>query len=183
MTDAELIKAYKEGSSGALDELIDRYKPRLYAYLLRLTRDRSASDDLTQEVFIRVIRKLDSYGERQKFSAWLFTVAHHAVMDHFRSGARRREESLDASGEETVPLSASLASPEPGPDRIFEEAERAAAIRAAFDRLSPEQRELFLMRHYSGLSFKEISGLLGVPIGTVLARMSRAMAKMRETLQ
>ncbi|MFA7009184.1 MAG: sigma-70 family RNA polymerase sigma factor, partial [Elusimicrobiales bacterium] len=115
MTDAELIKAYKEGSSGALDELIDRYKPRLYAYLLRLTRDRSASDDLTQEVFIRVIRKLDSYGERQKFSAWLFTVAHHAVMDHFRSGARRREESLDASGEETVPLSASLASPEPGP--------------------------------------------------------------------
>lgn len=183
ISDAELVKAFKEGDTGALDELIGRHKSRLYAYLLRLSRDRDAADDLLQEVFIKVIKKLDSYGEREKFSAWLFTVAHHAVMDHFRSGSRRREESLDAAGEESVPLTDILVSREPGPDKLLEEAERAAALQAAFDRLSADQREIFLMRHYSGLSFKEIADILGVPIGTVLARMSRAMARMRQEMQ
>ena len=181
-SDAELVKAFKEGDTGALDELIGRYKERLYAYLLRLSRDRDAADDLLQEVFIKVVKRIDSYGEREKFSAWLFTVAHHAAMDHFRSGSRRREESLDTQGEDRTPLAETLSSPEPGPDKLLEDAERAAVLQAAFDRLSSEQREIFLMRHYSGLSFKEIAEILGVPIGTVLARMSRAMAKMRSEL-
>ncbi len=181
-TDAGLIQAFKEGDAGALDELIGRYKERLYAYLLRLSRCRDAADDLLQEVFIKLIKKLDSYDEREKFSAWLFTVAHHAVMDHFRSGSRRREESLDAAGETGAPLTDTLASLEPGPDKLLEEFESAAVIRAAFDRLSADQREIFLMRHYSGLSFKEIAEILSVPIGTVLARMSRAMAKMRREI-
>lgn len=183
ISDAGLVKAFREGDTGALEELIGRHKDRLYAYILRLVRDRDAADDLLQEVFIKVIKKLASYGERDKFSAWLFTVAHHAVMDHFRSASARREESLDAGGEEKSPLSDRLASPEPGPDKLLDDAERAAALQAAFDGLSPEQREIFLMRHYSGLSFKEIAEILGAPIGTVLARMSRAMEKMRRELE
>jgi RNA polymerase sigma-70 factor (ECF subfamily) len=182
MSDAELIKAFNKGDAGALDGLIGRYKERLYAYLLRLSRDRDAADDLLQDVFLKVVKKLGSYGEREKFSAWLFTVAHNAVMDHFRSDSRRREESLDAVREDKPPLADTLASGEPGPDKLLVMAGRAAVLQAAFDRLSPEQREIFLMRHYSGLSFKEIAGILGVPIGTVLARMSRAMAKVREEL-
>ena len=183
ITDAGLVKAFKEGDTGALDELINRHKSRLYSYLLRLSRDRDAADDLLQEVFIKVIKKLNSYSEREKFSAWLFTIAHHTVMDYFRSGRRRREESLDAAYEDGVPLSDTLAAAEPGPDRLMEDAERAAVIQDAFDRLSCDQREIFLMRHYSGLSFKEIAGILGVPVGTVLARMSRAMAKVRSEMQ
>ena len=182
MSDAELIKTFKGGDTGALEELIARYKDRLYAYLFRLARDRDAADDLLQEVFIKMIKKLDSYDEREKFSAWLFTVAHHAVMDHFRSGSRRREESLDAADENSVPLSETLASGEPGPDEVLDTAQRAADLQIAFNRLSPDQREIFLMRHYSGLSFKEIADILGVPIGTVLARMSRATAKLRSEL-
>ena len=182
MSDAELVKAFKEGDAGALDELIGRYKERLYAYLLRLSRDRDAADDLQQEVFIKVVKKIHSYGEREKFSAWLFTIAHHAVMDHFRSGLRRREESLDTADGDRTPLAETLPSHEPGPDKQLEEAESSAVLQAAFDRLSSDQREIFLMRHYSGLSFKEIADILGVPIGTVLARMSRAMAKVRSEL-
>lgn len=181
-SDAELVKAFRRGDVRALDCLINRHKAPLYAYLLRVSRDRSEAEDLLQEVFIKVLKKLSAYGERDKFSAWLFTVAHHAVMDRFRADSRRREESLDSAGEDRVPLEHILASSEPGPDGILEGIERAAAIRAAFDRLSDEQRKIFLMRHYSGLSFKEISGILGAPIGTVLARMSRAMAKMRREL-
>lgn len=191
--DAELVRAFQGGDTAALAGLITRYKGPLYAYLLRLSRDRDAADDLLQEVFIKVIKKLPAYGEKGwsppaaddssgKFSAWLFTVAHHAAMDHFRSGSRRREESLDAAAGGALPLSDTLASREPGPDRVLEGAERAGAVQAAFDRLSGEQREVFLMRHYSGLPFREIAAILGVPIGTVLARMSRAMAKLRVEL-
>ena len=189
--DAELVKTFQGGDISALDVLITRYKGPLYAYLLRLSGDRDAADDLLQDVFIKVIKKLPAYRERGvaaaddssgKFSAWLFTVAHHAAMDHFRSGSRRREDSLDAAAAGSLPLSDTLSSPEPGPDGILEAAERAGAIQAAFDRLSPEQREVFLLRHYSGLPFKEIAGMLGVPIGTALARMSRAVAKMRGEL-
>jgi RNA polymerase sigma-70 factor (ECF subfamily) len=192
-TDAELVKAFQGGDTAALDGLITRYKGPLYAYLLRLTGDRDASDDLLQEVFIKVIKKLPAFRERGwsppaaddssgKFSAWLFTVAHHAAMDHFRSGSRRREDSLDAAAAGSLPLSDTLASHEPGPDGVLEGVQRAGAVQAAFDRLSHEQREIFLMRHYSGLPFKEIADILGVPIGTVLARMSRAVAKLKAEL-
>ncbi|MBU2573937.1 MAG: sigma-70 family RNA polymerase sigma factor, partial [Elusimicrobia bacterium] len=162
--------------------LISRHKGPLYAYLLKLARDRDAADDILQEVFVKVIKKLGAYGEEDKFSAWLFTVAHHAVMDHFRAGARRREDSLDAAAGDRPPKADTLASNEPSPDAALAAAERAGAIEAAFEKLSPEQREIFLMRHYSGLSFKEIAGVLKVPIGTALARMSRALAKLRGEL-
>ena len=181
-SDAELVKAFKEGDPGALDELISRYKGPLYAYLLRLARDRDAADDLLQEVFVKVIKKLGAYGEEDKFSAWLYTVAHHAVMDHFRAGARRREDSLYAADGDARPLADTLASREPSPEDAFASAESAGALEAAFARLSPEQREVFLLRHYSELSFREIADILKVPIGTVLARMSRALAKMRQEL-
>jgi RNA polymerase sigma-70 factor (ECF subfamily) len=181
-TDAELVKAFNNGDAGALNCLIDRYKGPMYAYLLRLCGDRNAADDMFQEVFVKVIRKLSSYCEREKFSAWLFTVAHHTAMDHFRSASRRREDSLDAAPDDRLPLGDSLSSPEPGPDGVLEREERARAIQKVFNLLSAEQQEVFLLRHYSGLSFKEIAGIAGVPIGTVLARMSRAVAKMRAEL-
>lgn len=179
-TDAELIKAFKEGGASALEELISRYKGPLYAYLLRLARDRDAADDILQDVFVKVIKKLGAYGEEDKFSAWLYTVAHHAVMDHFRAGSRRREDSLYAADGDQRPLADTLASREPSPEDAFASAEQAGALEAAFGKLSPEQREVFLLRHYSELSFKEIADILKVPIGTVLARMSRALAKMRK---
>ncbi|MBI4801303.1 MAG: sigma-70 family RNA polymerase sigma factor [Elusimicrobia bacterium] len=182
LTDAELVKAFKEGDAGALDELISRYKGPLYAYLLKLARDSNAADDLFQEVFVKVIKKLGSYGEEDKFSAWLFTVAHHAIMDHFRAQTRRREESLYAAHGDSRALADTLACDEPSPAAALDAAERAGAIEAAFEKLSPDQREIFLLRHYSGLSFREIAGILKIPIGTALARMSRALAKLRGEL-
>jgi RNA polymerase sigma-70 factor (ECF subfamily) len=183
ISDPELVRAFKGGDNEALEGLIEKYKGPLYAYLLRLLGDPGAADDLFQDVFVKVLKKLSVYSERKKFSAWLFTVAHHAVMDHFRSVSRRREDSLDSHDDDRPAAGDTLASPEPGPDELLEAAERAGALRAAFESLSAEQREIFIMRHYSGLSFGEIAVILGVPVGTALARMSRAMAKMRERLQ
>lgn len=192
-TDNELVRAFREGDKDSLGELIARYRRPLYAYLLKLLRDNDAADDIFQEVFAKMIGNPGAFshpaspaatgGKSGGFSAWLFTVAHHAAMDHFRAGIRRREESLDAETDDHPALSETLAAREPSPEAALDAADQASVIESAFEKLSSEQREVFIMRHYSGLSFREIAEALQVPIGTVLARMSRGLAKMRAELE
>jgi RNA polymerase sigma-70 factor (ECF subfamily) len=181
MTDAELMTAFKEGDAQALGVLIERYKAPVYGYLLRLTARPEAAEDLFQEVFLKLIRNPAAYGEREKFKAWLFSVARNAAMDYFRRERSRRAGPLE--GEDGAPGTLeSAVSPEQGPEKAFESRALGEKIGLALRRLSADQREVFYLRHYSELSFKEIAEMLGVPIGTVLARMSRAAAVLRKEL-
>jgi len=179
--DEELVADFKGGDAEALGRLMERHKAAVYGYLLRLTGRREAAEDIFQEVFLKLVRNPAAYGERQKFRAWLFTVARNAAMDHFRRETSRAEIPLE--GENGRPGPGDLAvSPEPGPEAAVLNKASAEKIAAALARLSPEQREVFYLRHYSELSFREIAELFSVPIGTVLARMSRAAALLRKEL-
>ncbi len=183
LSDAELVRSFRGGDEAALGELIERYRDRLYAYLRRLAGDAARADDMFQDTWVKVARNIGAYREESKFSAWLFSVAHNTAMDALR---RRRPDSVSLDAESAVedgrPLSEVFASAEPGPEASYQASESRRAINAALAELSPEQREVFLLRHYSGMSFREIAEALGVPIGTVLARASRAAAKLREKL-
>ncbi len=192
LEDAELVRAFRGGDEAALGELIARYGDRLYAYLRRLAGDEAGAEDMFQDTWVKVARGMGAYREENRFSAWLFSVARNTAMDALR---RRRpgDVSLDASAGDTMrngvpvqscgrPLAETIGSAEPGPEASYEASESRRAIDGALAELSPEQREVFLLRHYSGMSFKEIADSLGVPIGTVLARASRAAAKLRDKL-
>lgn len=181
LTDAQLVAAFRGGDAEALGRLMERHKGPLYGYLLRLTGRADAADDLFQEVFLKLVRNPGSYSEKEKFAAWLFTVARNAAMDRFRREGARGEVPLEGDGEKPGPADFT-ASPEPGPAASAENSELAAQIERALSALSPDQREVFYLRHYSGLSFKEIAEMLELPIGTVLARMSRAGEKLRKIL-
>lgn len=181
-TDPELVAAFKAGDAEALGALMARHQAAVYGYLLRLTGRRDAADDLFQEVFLKLVRNPAAYNEREKFRAWLFAVARNAAMDLFRREGSRGEVPLEGYGEEPGPADF-LVSAEPGPAEAFYGKALGASIDAALASLSEDQREVFYLRHYSGLSFKEIAEMLKVPIGTVLARMSRAAAKLREKLE
>jgi RNA polymerase sigma-70 factor (ECF subfamily) len=181
MTDSELISAFKAGDIEALGVLMERYKAAVYGYLLSLTARPDAAADLFQEVFLKLVRNPDAYREKDKFKAWLFTVARNAAMDYFRRESSRRTESLTVEDGGSGEFDKAVSS-EPGPQEAFEKKILGEKIGRALERLSPEQREVFYLRHYSELSFKEIAGMLGVPIGTVLARMSRAAAFLRKNL-
>ncbi|MEI7529839.1 MAG: sigma-70 family RNA polymerase sigma factor [Elusimicrobiota bacterium] len=189
LTDQELIAAFKNGDIDALGALMERHKAAVYGYLLRLTGRHDAADDLFQEVFLKLVRRPGAYSEREKFKAWLFTVARNAAMDYFRREGSRRaltssEGDAPAGGEDgAAGVLDAAASPEPGPHEILENKALGERIGRALERLSPDQREIFYLRHYSELSFKEIAGLLELPIGTVLARMSRAAALLRKELE
>jgi len=180
-TDPELVSAFKAGDAEALGLLMQRHQAALFGYLLRLTGRRDAAEDLFQEVFLKLVKNPGAYNEREKFKAWLFTVARNAAMDLFRREGSRSEISLDGEGDKPGPADF-LASAEPGPAEAFYGKALGERIGAALDSLSEDQREVFYLRHYSELSFKEIAEMLKVPIGTVLARMSRAAAQLRKKL-
>lgn len=186
MTDAELLAAYRGGDVQALGELMERHKAAVYGYLLRLTGRPETADDLFQEVFLKLVRDPGAYKERDRFKSWLFTVARNAAMDQFRREAARREVPLPGDaprGEEGGEGPADMPDPGPDPEGELENKLLGERLEAALAALSVEQREVFYLRHYSELSFREIAELLGVPIGTVLARMSRAAARLRAGLE
>jgi len=182
LTDDELAAAFRAGDAEALGLLMERHKAAVYGYLLRLTARQDAAEDIFQEVFLKLVRNPAAYGQREKFRSWLFTVARNAAMDYFRRQGARGEVPLDGQGDLPGPVD-HAASPEPGPEAAAGNKELGEKIEAALGRLSREQREVFYLRHYSGLSFKDIAEMSGLPIGTVLARMSRAAAQLRKELE
>jgi len=180
VTDSELIKAYKKGDTQALETIMEKYKTPIYSYLLKMVRNRDSANDLFQEIFLKFIKNIDSYNEEKKFANWIYTVAHNTVMDSFRRNKNRHIESLDqVKGEDFKSLAETVASKELSPENGLIKSESGERIEKAFEILSDEQREVFIMRHYWGLSFKEIADILKVPIGTALARMSRALGKLK----
>jgi RNA polymerase sigma-70 factor, ECF subfamily len=180
MTDAELIKAYKKGDTQALETIMEKYKTPIYSYLLKMVRNRDSANDLFQEIFLKFIKNIDSYNEEKKFANWIYTVAHNTVMDSFRRNKNRHMDSLDqVKGEDFKSVAETVASKDLSPENVLIEGESGERIKKAFEILSDEQREVFIMRHYWGLSFKEIADILKVPIGTALARMSRALGKLK----
>ena len=178
--DAELMLRYAGGDVGAFERLYARHKGPLYRYLLRQVRDPAVASDLFQEVWSRIVAVRNRYEIRAKFATFLFQVAHHCTIDHYR---RRRtlpgEESFgDGSSPEVEPES-----PEhERPDRIAERREQQSALLAAIAALPAEQREAFLLREEAGLDVEEIARVTGVGSETAKSRVRYAIRKLRQTL-
>ncbi|TWT45905.1 ECF RNA polymerase sigma factor SigW [Phycisphaerae bacterium RAS1] len=174
----ELLRRAARRDAEALGRLVDLYSPRLFGLLYRLTASRDAADDLLQETFLRVVRTIDQYEHSGKFEAWLFRIAANLARDRARQRGRRGvdaalDEAHDGAG---APASRDSA----GPDAALMRRERGEKLSVALNELSDADREIIMLRHYSELSFQEIAELLGVPLGTALARAHRALAKLRE---
>lgn len=185
MTEQELIEAFKDGDINALEQIIDIYKAGLYGFLLKLTGKQDVAEDIFQEVFIKFVKNPRAYSERDKFKSWLYTVARNAAMDYFRREKIKNEMQIvveDGSDGESRIAATLGVSANDTPEKIYENKILSEKIDLALTKLSVEQRETFYMRHYGQLSFKEIADVLNVPIGTVLARMSRSAALLRKEL-
>jgi len=185
MTDAELLAAYRDGDEDAFAVIVTRHKAPLFSFILGMVQDEGAAADIFQETFLRVIKNISRYEERGMFRAWLFSTARNLAMDHFRREGRGTI-SLDAPVDEEesgATMADSIAAPAAhGPEPSLEAKEDREMVLRAIAKLPAEMREVLLMREYSGMSFKEIAAALDIPIGTALARMSRAVARLRKDL-
>ena len=178
--DAILIKEYLAGNDRAFTMLYERYKALLYSYLNRLLdNDRPSADDLFQQTWIKVIDQLAHYEDRQQFSAWLLRIAHNLTIDHFRRLGRISRVEAGSIDDSETNFDQAGKNDEPWRDMHREELEKA--ISAAVARLSPELREVFLLRR-ENVSFREIARIQNRPVNTVLARMQYALKNLRKAL-
>lgn len=169
-TDAELMARVRDGDLERLSELFERHHRRLFAFFQRLVGDRTAAEDLVQEVFVRLLKYRHTFRDAAEFSPWVFGVARNAAVDHFRARPRELPENPEA------PEPAAVL---PHPIERLERREQQEHLQAALARLAPERRELLLMARFGEMRYETIGELLGCSAGAVKLRVHRALKELR----
>jgi RNA polymerase sigma-70 factor (ECF subfamily) len=181
-TDAELVKAAQGGDERAIRDLLGRYRTVVYNVAYRMLRNEEDATDAAQETFIRVFRALERFDERYKFKSWILRITSNYCIDQLRKRDYRTV-SLDAPVEtEDGSVGLEIAGSEPAPDEVLDREEQRMVIERAIDSLPPDHRMAIVLRHTEDLSYEEISDVLGVPLGTVKARIHRARISLQKKL-
>src|SRR5580698_10420690 len=183
-TDEDLMLRFGRGDGAAFEFLYQRHESRVFRYLHRNVRNEASANDLMQEVWFAVARGAANYQPTAKFTTWLFTIAHHRMVDMIR--ASRRLQSLDAV-DDADPEGSSLldrlaADGRLEPPARVETQHEAAALMHAVAQLPPEQRSAFLLQAEGELSVEEIADATGSSFETVKSRLRYARAKLRQLL-
>jgi len=178
-TDTQLISVFQDGDTNALEALIHRYKDKIFSSILFLVKDKYLAEDIFQEVFIKIIDTLrnNRYNEEGKFLPWALRIAHNLCVDHFRKVNRTH---FIASDDRDV-FEAIGNTAEAADERMIQ-AQTHETIRKMVDLLPVEQREVIVLRHFAGMSFKEIADTTDSSINTALGRMRYALINLRKIM-
>ena len=164
--------AYGQGDAAAFETLYRRHRGPLYRFVLRALKQRSAAEELFQEVWIRVIESRSRYAPQARFTTWLYTIAHNLLVDHWR----RKGLSIVALDTEDVALVSA------NPARQVEARESLARFLDILEKLPAAQREAFLMHEEAGLTVAEIAAATGSNEEAAKSRLRYAMAKLTAAL-
>ena len=184
---ASLVRRCVAGDAAAWEELVRQYHRRIYNICYRFTSSATDAEDLTQEVFVKMYRTLESWdGSKGGLNTWLTTLTRNLLVDHFRrSKLDRMSDSLDTAGspdEDVQPVSEQLADPSLGPDARLLGRERQEMVQSALQKLSPELRETVILRDLQDMDYKDIARVLKVPEGTVKSRINRGRTELARLL-
>jgi RNA polymerase sigma-70 factor, ECF subfamily len=172
---ALLVRRCIAGDAAAWEEIVQQYNRRIYNICYRFTGSANDAEDLTQEVFIKIYRTLNTYDlNRGAFMTWVTTVTRNLLVDHFRKA--RQERMTDSLGER-IPDQA------PAPDSNVQSRETREAVHAALQKLSPELREAVILRDLQDMDYRDIAETLKVPEGTVKSRINRGRGELARLLQ
>lgn len=181
MDEASLIRAAQQGDQSAFARLVEANQGRIYSLCYRMTGNSEDAADLTQEAFLNAWRGLGSFGGQAAFSTWLYRLASNACIDFLRREKRRMALSMtqeeDEEGRQT-----DLPDERWAPERELERKELQTAVKEGLSTLSPEHRQVLLLRETEGLSYQEIAQCLSLEEGTVKSRIARARLALKEFL-
>jgi RNA polymerase sigma-70 factor (ECF subfamily) len=185
---ALLVRRCISGDAAAWDEIVQRYHRRIYNICYRFAGSADDASDLTQEVFIKMYRTLNSYDmDRGAFMTWITTMTRNLLVDHFRKSRQDRlTESLDTTSsehEDAMPLGEQIPDRGPAPDSKVQSREAQETVHEALQKLSPELREAVILRDLQDMDYREIATVLKVPEGTVKSRINRGRAELARLLQ
>ena len=180
--DELLVGEALRGESGSFDTLVKRYQSIVYAVTYRLVQNREDALDIAQDVFVKAFRSLHMWQPTGAFKSWLLRIATNMSIDHLRRRSRMpgfvETDALGRLGPEAVDERARIKEPS---ERVSD-LELGSVIRTAVDRLPGRQRTVFILRHYQGLSLKEIAEIMKCTEGTIKTHLFRATGKLRNEL-
>jgi RNA polymerase sigma-70 factor (ECF subfamily) len=169
------------GSQKAIEVLIHRHRKRVFGYILLLVKNHSIAEDVFQDTFVKVIKSLQDgkYVENGRFVSWVMRIAHNLIIDHFRREKQMKTVSNDNS---TVDIFNSNKFSDTNIEENIIYDQILLEVKVLVDNLPDEQKEVVMLRHYAGLSFKEIADQTNVSINTALGRMRYALINMRKIM-
>lgn len=181
LSDEELIRQYLEGKDTAFERLLQRYRDRVFAYIMYTIRDETLANDIFQETFMKVIRTLKrgKYNHQGKFLPWVNRIAHNLMIDHFR----RNKKYPTTSGKDDFDIFDIIADLSPTVEDKAVKEQTRQEIKKVIQKLPQDQKEVLMMRIYFDMSFKEIAELTEVSINTALGRMRYAIINMRKLME
>ena len=182
LSDQVLLNHYLSGDRSAISQLIERHSRRVKDYIHMMVKDHDVADDIFQETFIKAVRVIDEgrYTDNGKFLSWILRIAHNQVIDHFRAQRQNKSVSESEAGYDVLGT-LKLAERTVEDAMVCEQIERD--VRALVELLPAEQREVVMMRYFSGLSFKDIAEQTNVSINTALGRMRYALINLRRMIK
>ena len=181
MEDAALIKRYIKGDEKALSALITKHEQRIFSYILSKIQNRDLANDVFQDVFVKIIKTFRSgrYNEEGKFLNWALRISHNLVIDHFRK--QKRIPTISPNDDFDIFTIVKDSSEDVETGMIREQIEKD--LHRLILQLPPEQLEVLKLRHFSGLSFKDIAEQTDVSINTALGRMRYALINLRKLME
>ena len=182
LSDQVLLNSYLSGNSQAISTLIERHSRRVRDYIRMMVKDQDVADDLMQETFIKAVRHIDEgrYADSGKFLSWVLRIAHNQVIDFFRQKKSSRSVTESEAG---YGILGTLRFAENNVEDRIVASQIEADVRRLVDELPEEQREVVMLRYFSGLSFQEITDQTEVSINTALGRMRYALINLRKMIK
>jgi len=180
-TDYELITGFINGDERSIEFLILRHKSKVYSYISLYIRSRDLADDIFQDTFMKVVQSIRAgrYQDDGKFISWVMRIAHNLIIDHFR---HEKQMGIVLTDDYEADLFNSRRLSEDNVEDVMVRRQVLRDVRHLISELPEDQREVVIMRHYAGMSFKEIAEMTGVSINTALGRMRYALINMRRMM-
>jgi RNA polymerase sigma-70 factor (ECF subfamily) len=181
ITDYELIQRFIKGEQSCFEEIINRHKNKVFAYIGLYIRDQALVEDIFQDTFLKVIQsvKAGKYYDNGKFLSWVMRIAHNLIIDHFR---RLKQMNTMSNDDYESDLFNSRKLADANIEDNIVRGQIRKDVRKLIGQLPDDQKEVVILRHYAGLSFKEIADVTDVSINTALGRMRYALINMRKIM-
>ncbi len=170
MTDETIMEAVKSGDLQQATLLFERYNKRIYNFLARMTSDRLLAEDLTQNVFLRIIKYRMSYREGARFQSWIYQIARNVFSDHYQSAKNRYSDFVDVE---------KISDHMPDNEEM-EQQERENLLQRSMARLTDEQRELLVLTRFEHMKYEEVAEMMNTTVANIKVRVHRAIGRLRE---
>jgi len=181
LDDKEVLSSYINGDESALNFLIDKYRSRVFGFIISKVKNKEVAEDIFQDAFIKIINtiKKGKYNEQGKFIVWVMTITHNLIMDYFRKQKKRRF----LKSTDNFDVFDFLANGDMNVEQKLVKEQVFCQLKSIINDLPFEQRRILEMRYYAKMSFKEISENCDVSINTALGRMRYAIINLRKIIQ